>query len=99
MTGVVTVTHAAVSYGGREVLQDVTLDVPEGRVVAILGANGSGKSTLVRSVLGLVPLARGGIELFGVPQRRFRHWARIGYVPQRMGAGSRVAPARSAASA
>ena len=86
----VTSTHAAVSYGGREVLQDVTLNVPSGEVVAILGANGSGKSTLIRSVLGLVPLTRGGIELFGVPQRRFRQWARIGYVPQRMGAGSGV---------
>ena len=38
-------------------------------MVAILGANGSGKSTLIRAVLGLVPLTRGEIELFGVPQR------------------------------
>jgi zinc transport system ATP-binding protein len=44
----------------------------------------------VRTVLRLVPLAGGEIDLFGVPQRRFRHWARIGYVPQRMGAGSGV---------
>lgn len=87
---VVSVRHAAVSYGGRAVLHDVTLDVPAGRVVAILGANGSGKSTLIRTILGLVPLAAGTIELFGTPQRRFRQWARIGYVPQRMGAGSGV---------
>ena len=90
MSAAVTITHAAVSYGGREVLQDVTMNVPSGAVVAILGANGSGKSTLIRSVLGLVPLTRGDIQLFGVPQRRFRQWARIGYVPQRMGAGSGV---------
>ncbi len=90
MTDVVTVTNAAVAYGGREVLHDVTLTVPQGAVVAVLGANGSGKSTLIRTVLGLVPLARGGIELFGVPQRRFRQWSRVGYVPQRMGAGSGV---------
>ncbi len=90
MSSVVTVRAAAVSYGGREVLHDVTLDVPQGAVVAVLGANGSGKSTLIRTVLGLVPLARGEIELFGTPQRRFRQWARVGYVPQRMGAGSGV---------
>jgi zinc transport system ATP-binding protein len=90
VTEVVAVSHAAVSYGGREVLHDLTLTVPRGEVVAVLGANGSGKSTLIRALLGLVPLTRGAIALFGVPQRRFRQWARIGYVPQRMGAGSGV---------
>jgi zinc transport system ATP-binding protein len=87
---VVNVSHAAVSYGSRNVLHDVSLEVAPGEVVAILGANGSGKSTLIRTVLGLVPLTRGEIELFGVPQRRFKQWARIGYVPQRIGAGSGV---------
>ncbi|OJF11764.1 metal ABC transporter ATP-binding protein [Couchioplanes caeruleus] len=87
---VVAVRHAAVAYAGRPVLRDVSLDVADGQVVAILGANGSGKSTLVRTILGLVPLVGGEIELFGTPQRRFRAWTRIGYVPQRMGAGSGV---------
>jgi zinc transport system ATP-binding protein len=87
---VVTVARAAVAYGGRPVLRDVSLTVTAGEVVAILGANGSGKSTLVRSLVGLVPLSGGTIDLFGVPQRRFRQWSRIGFVPQRMGAGSGV---------
>jgi zinc transport system ATP-binding protein len=87
---VVSVQHAVVSYAGRPVLRDVSLEVAAGEVVAILGANGSGKSTLVRSLVSLVPVSGGTIELFGVPQRRFRQWARIGYVPQRMGAGSGV---------
>jgi zinc transport system ATP-binding protein len=87
---VVSVANAAVAYGGRSVLRDVSLQVAAGEVVAILGANGSGKSTLVRSLVGLVPLSGGTIELFGTPLRRFRRWARIGYVPQRMGAGSGV---------
>ncbi|MFB9235945.1 metal ABC transporter ATP-binding protein [Plantactinospora siamensis] len=87
---VVRVTHGAVGYGDRTVLRDVSCAVAAGEVVAVLGANGSGKSTLVRAVLGLVPLRAGSVELFGVPQRRFRQWARIGYVPQRLGAGSGV---------
>lgn len=87
---VLRVSSAAVAYDGREVLRDVSLEVSAGEVVAILGANGSGKSTLVRAVLGLAPLTRGEIELFGVPRRRFRQWSRIGYVPQRLGAGSGV---------
>lgn len=90
MTNVVEVRHAAAGYDGRDVLSDVSLSVARGDVVAVLGANGSGKSTLIRTVLGLVPLRRGEIELFGTPQRRFRQWARIGYVPQRLGAGSGV---------
>ena len=87
---VVNVQSLRVAYDGREVLHDVSLAVPAGEVLAILGANGSGKSTLVRAVLGLVPAAAGRIELFGIPQHRFRQWARIGYVPQRIGAGSGV---------
>jgi zinc transport system ATP-binding protein len=87
---VVNVSHLAVGYEGREVLHDVTLRVHPGEVVAILGANGSGKSTLIRTVLGLVPIGRGEIELFGTGLRRFKQWARVGYVPQRLGAGGGV---------
>ncbi|MDH6462351.1 metal ABC transporter ATP-binding protein [Micromonospora sp. A200] len=87
---VITVTHGAVGYDGRPVLRDVSLTVTAGEVVAVLGANGSGKSTLIRAVLGLVPLAAGSVALFGTPLRRFRQWRRIGYVPQRLGAGGGV---------
>jgi zinc transport system ATP-binding protein len=87
---VVNVSHAAVGYDGREILHDVSLTLRAGEVVAILGANGSGKSTLIRTILGLVPLRRGEIDLFDIPQRRFKQWARVGYVPQRLGAGSGV---------
>src|SRR5690349_16663244 len=87
---VVDVRHLAVGYDGREILHDVSLAVPGGEVVAILGANGSGKSTLIRTILGLVPIGRGEIDLFGTAQRKFRDWARVGYVPQRLGAGSGV---------
>ncbi|TDC00843.1 ATP-binding cassette domain-containing protein, partial [Micromonospora fluostatini] len=89
-TPVISVTHGAVGYDGRPVLRDVSFTVTAGEVVAVLGANGSGKSTLIRAVLGLVPLTAGSVELFGTPQRRFRRWHRIGYVPQRLGAGSGV---------
>jgi zinc transport system ATP-binding protein len=89
-SSVLRVRHATVGYDGREVLHDVSFDVEPGEIVAVLGANGSGKSTLIRSVLGLVPLNKGDIELFDTPQRRFKRWERIGYVPQRMGAASGI---------
>ena len=90
MTAVVQVTGASVSYDGRPALHDVDLAVTRGEVVAVLGANGSGKSTLIRTLLGLVPLTSGSVELFGVPLRQFSDWPRIGYVPQRVGAATGV---------
>lgn len=73
----------SVELGGVPVLRGVDLTVRAGEAVALLGGNGSGKSTLVRALLGLHPLSRGQISLFGRPLGRFRSWAKIGYVPQR----------------
>ena len=51
-------------YGTTTVLRDVSLVVPAGSVVALLGANGAGKTTLLRAASGLIP-ARGRITLDG----------------------------------
>ncbi|MET9935241.1 MULTISPECIES: metal ABC transporter ATP-binding protein [unclassified Streptomyces] len=87
---VISVRGATAALGGRPVLRGVDLTVHRGEVVALLGANGSGKSTAVRSVIGQVPLTGGTIELFGTERKRFRDWARVGYVPQRTTAASGV---------
>ncbi len=79
-----------VRLSGVEILHDVDLNVKEGQVVAILGANGSGKSTLVRTMLGIIPVSSGQVEVFGQPVGSGTPWADIGYVPQRIGAGSGV---------
>jgi zinc transport system ATP-binding protein len=89
-TPVVDVVDGGVLLGGRPVLRGIDLRVSSGEVVAVLGANGSGKSTLVRSILGLVPLRRGSVSLFGAPLAQFREWRRIGYVPQRTSATAGV---------
>ncbi len=73
----------------RTVLSEVSVRLEEQRV-GVIGANGSGKSTLVRALLGLVPLMRGHLELFGVPAGKFHERWRIGYVPQRHSAGGGV---------
>jgi zinc transport system ATP-binding protein len=87
---VVELNDGTVLLGGRPVLRGIDLTVRQGEVVALLGANGSGKSTLVRTLMGLVPTARGDVSLFGTPLHRFGDWRRIGFVPQRASATSGV---------
>jgi zinc transport system ATP-binding protein len=87
---VLQVSDGGVVLGGRPILRGIDLRVDAGEVVTVLGANGSGKSTLVRAVLGLTPLRRGSVELFGTPLDRFRDWHRVGFVPQRLTATAGV---------
>lgn len=67
--------------GGQRVLEGVTLEVPKGSMVGIIGPNGGGKSTLVKALLGLIKPQRGRVEVLGQPLgRRLRRL--VGYVPQ-----------------
>ena len=70
-----------VAYRTQPVLWDVDLQLPEGRLIAIVGPNGAGKSTLLKAMLGLVPAVTGWVQIFGEPYARRRSW--VGYVPQR----------------
>jgi ABC-type Mn2+/Zn2+ transport system ATPase subunit len=71
----------AVAYQGRVVLEHVSADIHRGQVVGVVGPNGGGKSTLLMAILGIVPIVRGDVSLFGQPAALARH--RIAYVPQR----------------
>ncbi|WP_405383016.1 ABC transporter ATP-binding protein [Phascolarctobacterium sp.] len=55
------VNDLVVSYGGIEALKGISLEVPEGKIVTLIGANGAGKSTLLRSIMGLVKPESGSI--------------------------------------
>jgi branched-chain amino acid transport system ATP-binding protein len=59
------VRNLDVKYASVQALFDVSIDVPPGSVVAVLGANGAGKSTLARSVSGLVPSTGGHVFFDG----------------------------------
>lgn len=70
-----------VAYHTQPVLWDVDVDLPEGKLIAIVGPNGAGKSTLLKTILGLVRPLTGRIRVFGQPYEKRRSW--VGYVPQR----------------
>jgi branched-chain amino acid transport system ATP-binding protein len=59
------VEHLDVRYGTSQALFGISLDVPAGSVIAVLGANGAGKSTLARTVSGLVPASTGTVFFDG----------------------------------
>lgn len=54
-----------VSYGGIKALRGVSLEVPDGKIVTLIGANGAGKSTLLRTISGLVKAESGLIQFNG----------------------------------
>ena len=73
-------------YGQGHVLQGVNLEVPAGRIAAVLGRNGVGKTTTLRSIVGLTPPRRGhvllaGRDVAGWPPHRIVRVG-LGYVPE-----------------
>ncbi len=55
------VEDLTVSYGGIEALKGLSLEVPDGKIVTLIGANGAGKSTLLRTIMGLVRPGSGSV--------------------------------------
>ena len=73
-----------ITRDGRTVVRAVSLYVPPGRTLALVGPNGGGKTTLLRAMLGLAPITAGTITLAGLPPRlAIRRGDIVGYVPQR----------------
>jgi branched-chain amino acid transport system ATP-binding protein len=86
MSAALSIEHLVAGYGATVVIDDVSLSVPAGGTLAILGRNGVGKTTLLQTLMGLTTLHRGAVRLGderidGLPTH---HRARLGlgYVPQ-----------------
>lgn len=59
----VQVQNVAVGYGERIVLRNVSFEIREGEIVALLGGSGCGKSTMLKAVIGLLPVREGEIQI------------------------------------
>jgi ABC-2 type transport system ATP-binding protein len=62
---VVEISGLSRRFGSKAALNDVSLNVPRGRVFGLIGENGAGKTTLIKHVLGLLKAERGSVRVFG----------------------------------
>ena len=82
MENLVELTHLTKRYGTKEALSDLSLTLPEGRIVGLLGPNGSGKTTLLKILAGMLTEYRGTAKVGGMeigPQTK----AIVAYLPDR----------------
>ena len=89
MDALLTHTDLHARYGDSHVLRGVTLAIPAGRSLGLLGRNGMGKTTLIRTALGYVAAAAGSVAwqgrtLTGAPPEKMARLG-IGYVPEGRG--------------
>jgi iron complex transport system ATP-binding protein len=76
--------NVSVSLGGRQVVRDISLELPRGRLAALVGPNGAGKTSVLRALVGLLPHS-GDVALDGTPVStlgRKERARRISYLPQ-----------------
>ena len=83
MKSVIHISEVTRRFGKTVALDNVSLDVPQGCVFALLGENGAGKTTIIRNLLGLDKVNRGKVEVLGMnPQKSgVEVRRRVGYVP------------------
>lgn len=82
MNNAVVVDHLHVIRGGRVVLPDLSMTVPAGQVVGLLGPSGGGKSTLIRAIAGVQQVAKGEVRVLDLPAGDPRLRSRVAYVTQ-----------------
>ena len=61
----ISIDHVSVSFGGLKAVDDVSFDIPAGRITGLIGPNGAGKTTMFNAIAGHVEVAAGHIRLEG----------------------------------
>jgi len=75
------VKNLVVAYNDLVILDNISFEIVQGSISAVIGPNGSGKTTLIKSILSLVPFSGGEVKFLGKDLNQVRK--NIGYVPQR----------------
>lgn len=81
---IITIRGLGKSFGNKEVLKGIDLDIYSGQIIGYIGPNGAGKSTTVKIMLGLIGQYTGEITIFGknISDGNVEYKKRIGYVPE-----------------
>lgn len=82
MEPAVEIKNLSVRLGGQKILDDITVDLPEGHTIGLLGPSGAGKTTLIRTLVGRQRLSGGSVRLLGRPAGSQQLRSQIGYMPQ-----------------
>lgn len=81
-----TLSNVDACYGESRILRKLSMEVPKGKIVSLIGRNGVGKSTTLRSIMGLIKTPEGSIKMDGEELIQMPTYKRvrngIGYVPQ-----------------
>ena len=83
-------------FGGRAAVDNLSLEVPEGGALALLGLNGAGKTTTLKLAAGLLPADSGEVFVMGHPAGRPEARAALGLAPQESAVGESGADGRRA---
>jgi len=85
---VIQLNHVQLEYGKFRALNDISLLVPEGEVLGLLGHNGAGKTTTIKLLLGLLESSAGSVSVFGGDPLDREHAGKIrnniGYLPENL---------------
>lgn len=83
MSSVLVAKNVSKSYGTKKALEGFSIEINKGEIVALLGPNGAGKTTFVKSVLGLLNIDSGELELFSCSTKNSRGRKALAYLPEK----------------
>ncbi len=80
----ISIRNLYMSYGTKQVLNGINIEVPKGHIIGYIGPNGAGKSTTVKILLGLINNYNGTVEVLGedISSGNIEYKRKIGYVPE-----------------
>lgn len=84
MESIITIENLSMSFGNKQVLKNINLNIERGQLIGYIGPNGAGKSTTVKIMLGLVTGYTGVVKIFGedIKANSVDYKRKIGYVPE-----------------
>lgn len=82
MGSAIAIEDLSVTLGEQKILRDISVSLPEGHVIGLLGPSGAGKTTLIRVLVGRQKATSGHVRLLDLPAGSRRLRSQIGYMPQ-----------------